>query len=101
MTAISLIAEKVSEVKEEMKRVGLWSATTPAWVLQYGKRSITTSEGFCEWLQFIYLPNRKTDMVMKNKDAGSDYIAPQASRFFSEDIKRGKLLQLLIELDSL
>ena len=101
MTEISLIAEKVSEVKEEMKRVGLWSATTPAWVLQYGKRNITTGEGFCEWLQFIYLPNRKTDMVMKNKDAGSDYIAPQASRFFSEDIKRGKLLQLLIELDSL
>jgi len=28
------------------------------------------------------------------------HIVPQAIKFFSEDVKKGKLLQLLIELDA-
>jgi uncharacterized protein YqcC (DUF446 family) len=101
MTEVSLITEKITEVKNEMKRVGLWATTTPAWVLQYGKRNITTGEGFSEWLQFIYLPNRKTEMTWKKEEYTRDYIAPQATKFFGGDINKGKLLQLLIELDSL
>lgn len=101
MTEISLIAEKITEVKEEMKRVGLWASITPVWVLQYSKRSITTGEGFSEWLQFIYLPNRKTDTTWKKEEYTRDYIAPQATKFFGGDRNKEKLLQLLIELDSL
>lgn len=101
MIEISLVAEKINEVKEEMKRVGLWATVAPAWVQHYGKRSITTGEDFCEWLQFIYLPNRKTVTAWKNKENERDYIAPQATKYFESDIKKGKLLQLLIELDSL
>jgi hypothetical protein len=29
------------------------------------------------------------------------YIVPQAVKFFSDDVQKGKLLQLLIELDGL
>ncbi len=101
MTDVSLIAEKITEVKEEMKRVGLWATTTPAWVLHYGRRSIATGEDFSEWLQFIYLPNQKTETVWKKGGHERDYIAPQATKFFGSDIKKGRLLQLLIELDSL
>ena len=67
MTEVSLIAEKITEVKEEMKRVGLWATITPAWVMHYGKRSIATGEDFSEWLQFIYLPNRKNEDMEKSK----------------------------------
>ncbi|MGB3005139.1 MAG: YqcC family protein [Chitinophagaceae bacterium] len=101
MIEISLVAEKINEVKEEMKRVGLWATEAPAWVLHFGKTSITDGKDFCEWLQFIYLPNRKIDSVGKNEVYERNYIVPQAIKFFSNDIKKGKLLQLLIELDSL
>jgi hypothetical protein len=30
-----------------------------------------------------------------------NYIVPQAMKFFGDDMQKGKLLQLLIELDSL
>ena len=95
MIEVSLTAEKITEVKEEMKRVGVWVAATPAWVFHYGRRNIASGEDFCEWLQFIYLPNRKNEVHTR------DYIAPQATKFFGNDIKKRKLLQLLIELDSL
>ncbi len=101
MTDVSLIAEKIQEVREEMMRAGLWAATTPEWVGHYEKRNFATVEDFNEWLQFIYLPNLKTDKAWKKEGHEKDYIAPQAIKFFGEDIKRGKLLQLLIELDSL
>lgn len=96
-----LLSEKISEVKEEMRRTGLLQKVTPAWVKKFEKRSISTGTNFCEWLQFIYLPNRKIENSFTNQDNAQDYIAPQAIRFFGEDVKRGKLLQLLIELDSL
>lgn len=101
MNDINLIAGKVKEVKEEMKLLGLWSAVTPAWVMHYGKRNITTGEDFSEWLQFIYLPNRKMNTAWSDIGKERDYIAPQATKFFSDDVKKGRLLQLLIELDSL
>jgi len=101
MTDTSLIAEKIAEVKNEMKRMGLWSTITPVWVMHYEKSSMTSGDSFCEWLQFIYLPNRKTLLAWKKENDDRDYIAPQATAFFGEDIKKGKLLQLLIELDSL
>jgi hypothetical protein len=48
-------------------------------------------------LQFIYLPNYRTASSQDNKRL----IVPQAVRFFGEDVKKGKLLQLLIELDAI
>ncbi len=101
MTEISLVAEKINEVKEEMKRVGLWATVAPAWVMHFGKGSISNDKDFSEWLQFIYLPNRKLETAVKKEFYEKNYIAPQAIKFFSSDVKKGKLLQLLIELDSL
>lgn len=101
MTEAMILSEKISEVKEEMKRTGIWKKDTPAWVKNFEKRSISTGINFCEWLQFVYLPNRKIENCFTNPDNEQDYIAPQAIRFFGKDVMRGKLLQLLIELDSL
>jgi hypothetical protein len=61
---------------------------------------ITTENDFSEWLQFVYLPNlaQQAQAVPGEK---KNYIVPHAVRFYGEDIKKGKLLRLLVELDSM
>lgn len=100
MTGIDPVANKIKEVKEEMKRTGVWKQEAPAWVNEFDKRAIASVEDFSEWLQFVYLPNMQ-QVESKSGNNPDNYIVPQAMRFFGEDMKKGKLLQLLIELDSL
>jgi uncharacterized protein YqcC (DUF446 family) len=94
------IAEKIDEITTEMKCMGLWKKQAPVWVQEYQRHDILTQHDFADWLQFVYLPNL---FQWENQGAGNgkNYIVPQAMRFFSADVKRGRLLQLLIELDSL
>jgi len=101
MTGTFLIAGKINEVRAEMKRTGLWKMEIPAWVKEFEKRTITNREDFSEWLQFVYLPNRIQEAESRQPVMEKIYIVPQAVKFFGSDIKKGKLLQLLIELDSL
>jgi uncharacterized protein YqcC (DUF446 family) len=92
-----LLTGKMDEIKAEMKKLGLWKKQAPRWVNDYAERSIATEEDFAGWLQFIYLPNRLNQPPFEEKK----HIVPQAVRFFGEDVKKGQLLQLLVELDSL
>jgi uncharacterized protein YqcC (DUF446 family) len=100
MVMISDITDKVAELKTEMKLVGLWKKQVPYWVNEFTQSNIKTEQDFAEWLQFVYLPNM---MQVENRSSmgAEKYIVPQAVQFFGEDVQKGKLLQLLIELDSL
>ena len=101
MTDPGFITKKIHEVREEMRRTDIWKNEAPAWVNDFEKRVINTGEDFVEWLQFVYLPNRVQETESTRSVHERIYIGPQAVRFFSSDIKKGKLLQLLIELDAL
>ena len=90
------LAEKIAEVYEELRRTSLWKADVPEWVHQYKKIPDTQVE-FSDWLQFIFLPNK----VQGNGTVIAAGIAPQAMRFYGIEVSKGKLLQLLVELDSL
>lgn len=90
------LAEKIAEVYEELKRTSLWKADVPEWVHQY-QRVPETEVEFSEWLQFVFLPNK----VQGNNTVTASGIAPQAMRFYAKEISKGKLLQLLVELDSM
>lgn len=88
---------KVAEITDELQKTGLWKRQSPGWVTDYEEKMIANEQDFLDWLQFIYLPN-----CMRHGGAESkSLIVPQAVKFFGEDVKKGKLLQLLIELDSL
>lgn len=76
-----------------MKQLHLWKTETPAWVTDYEK-GMNSLPDFSGWLQFIFLPN----CLLEIKERP---VALQAKRFFGTDIGKGKLLQLLIELDAL
>ena len=95
------IIDKINELKTELRKNGLWKKEDPDWVNEYDKRSIITHEDFSEWLQFVYLPNLLPSDDATNFRAEKRLIVPQAVKFFGEDVKKGKLLHLLIELDAL
>lgn len=92
----SQLAEKIAEVYDELKKTSLWKPDMPEWVQHYKEMPQTQVE-FSEWLQFVFLPNK----IQGDRLMGSGNIAPQAMRFFDKEINKGKLLQLLVELDSL
>lgn len=101
MTRGDTMYGKVKEVIDELKAIGLWKKEPPSWVIDFRQRNVVTEQEFLEWLQFIYLPNLLPQSGNHNILQAKNYVAPQAIRFFGEDVKRGKLLQLLIELDAL
>lgn len=94
------LAEKISEVCDELKRISLWKTGIPDWVNNYNK-AVETEVDFCEWLQFIYLPNLLQQTQHHEILTRDQNLAPQAVKFFGDEMRRGKMLQLLVELDSL
>jgi uncharacterized protein YqcC (DUF446 family) len=100
MVMMNAITDKVTELKIEMKRVGLWRKKVPYWVNEFTQSNIKTEQDFAEWLQFVYLPNM---LQLENRSSmgAEKYIVQQAVEFFGTDVQKGTLLQLLIELDGL
>lgn len=101
MRSAALLTEKVNEVRKELQHSGAWKSEAPAWVNDFTQRGIGTGEDFCVWLQFVYLPNRLQEAAYHAPVSEKNFIVPQAIKFFGSDIRKGKLLQLLIELDAL
>jgi uncharacterized protein YqcC (DUF446 family) len=97
--ASGLVKQKIGEIIMELKQQHLWKQEQPQWVNDFGGRDTRCSGDFAEWLQFIFLPNMLQNGVDSNGE--KKFVAPQAMRFLGEDVKRGELLRLLIELDSL
>lgn len=100
MSTTSLIIEKLHEVIGEMKETGLWKKLPPTWVNEYQERTVATENDFSQWLQFVYLPNL-AQQAQNSIEMKKNFIVPQALRFFGDDLKKGKLLRLLVELDSM
>lgn len=96
MSIHSITADRlvVLLIINEMKALKLWKGKAPEWITDY-KPSLANydQQDFCEWMQFVFLPNRLVG-VQKNTS-----IILQAKIHFQQDITKGKLLQLLIELD--
>ena len=97
---VNTLITKTSELEEELKNTGLWQKDAPAWVQEYDSNNGITKTDFAQWLQFVFVPNN----LQKNKlitAAEKKLIVPQAIKYFSDDVKKGRLLQILIEIDSL
>ena len=92
----SNIVNKAEEIIAELKKNGLWKKAEPLWVKDYEANIKLAHNDFAEWLQFVYLPNR-----LRNKAGTTSSIVPQAMKYFGDDVRKGKLLELLIELDAL
>lgn len=96
MTTATL--EKIEEVKIALRQLGYNTIKPPEWTRRFSTDATGAVKGsFLDWLQFVFLPNcvanRSQQMPLR--------IAPQAALFIGKDEKEIKLLQLLVELDSL
>jgi len=101
MYPVDTVYGKVKEIIDELKSTDLWLKEPPPWVVDFQKRNIANSQEFLEWLQFVYLPNLLPQSGNHHILLKRNYVAPQAIKFFGEDVKKGRLLHLLIELDAL
>lgn len=97
---VNTITAKTVELEKELKAIGLWQHTTPVWVHWYEDDRMIGKTDFAQWLQFVFIPNH----LQKNKMMPAEeknLIVPHAIKFFGDDVRKGKLLQILIEIDSL
>ncbi|RYE17436.1 MAG: hypothetical protein EOP51_23900 [Sphingobacteriales bacterium] len=93
------LQEKVGQIMQELKMQQLWESIPPVWVTRFKVCEIPQND-FAQWLQFIYLPNLLQPGTANSIQA-SVFLVPQAIEYFGSDVCKGKLLQLLVELDSL
>ena len=94
------IITKTEELEEELKINGLWQNDMPDWVKGYDDKNNISTTDFSQWLQFVFVPNHlQTHNIISI--AEKKLIVPNAIKYFGDDVKKGKLLQILIELDSL
>ncbi len=94
------IIHKTEELEEELRNTGLWQRDMPSWVHGFDESTGISATNFAEWLQFVFVPNH----LKKNKAlpaTGEHLIVPHALKYFGDDVRKGKLLQILIEIDSL
>ena len=97
---VNTLLTKTGELVEELKRTGLWQNNTPAWVHEYDHNSEPVRTDFAQWLQFVFVPNH---LYKKNpaETAERKLLVPQAVKHFGDDVQKGELLRILIEIDSL
>ncbi len=94
------IITKTTELENELKHAGLWQKDIPAWVHWFDEGGNIGKTDFTQWLQFVFIPNH----LHKNKiiaAAEKKLLVPHALKYFGNDLKKGKLLQILIEIDAL
>lgn len=84
---------QINLIIEAMKQAGVWSNETPDWIRNYNQGPI---DNIWQWLQYIHLPMRLQGALYK-----PDYLAPQLSAYMNNAPDHEKILQLVIELDSI
>ena len=95
------IANKIEELEREMRNTGLWQIETPNWVNYFEEKIFTNGKDFAQWLQYVFIPNHIQKDGKRIFGKEKKMIVPSAVIFFGADVRKGKLLQILIEIDSL
>ena len=97
--SVATILNKTKELEEELKNTGLWQRDMPEWVHGYDANNISNTN-FAQWLQFVFVPNHMHTQKLISI-AEKKLIVPHAIKYFGDDVRKGKLLKILIEIDSL
>jgi uncharacterized protein YqcC (DUF446 family) len=94
------IVSLAADLENAMRAEDLWLNQLPGWVQGFQTGNAVLQTDFAQWLQFVFIPNhlhsnRQVPQAEKN------LIVPQAMKFFGNDVRKGKLLRILIEIDAL
>ena len=91
--------EKIKELEAEMKRLCLWQKIPPQWVNHFEEEIRLNVNGFALWLQYVFIPNHTQNGAFEDTTFDKQPIVPTAIKVFGNDIRKGRLLQILIEMD--
>ena len=97
----TLLNDKINELELEMRRKGLWQKETPDWVNYFEEKIFADGKDFAQWLQYVFIPNHSQQAAQYSSIKERKMIVLPALKFFGADVHKGKLLQILIEIDSL
>jgi len=97
-----VVAAKLDEIEEEMKRVGLWQEK-PLAPEQYNFTSAFAMDtmSFDQWLQFIFVPRVRGIISAGGGFPASSSVGAQAVREFDTHPNAQRLITLLSEFDRL
>ena len=97
-----VVAAKLDEIEEEMKRVGLWQEK-PLAPEQYNFTSAFAMDtmSFDQWLQFIFVPRVRGIISASGGFPASSSVGAQAVREFDTHPNAQRLITLLSEFDRL
>src|SRR5215469_12765383 len=97
-----VVAAKLGEIEQEMKRVGLWQEQ-PLKPEQYNfsKAFAMDTMSYDQWLQFIFVPRVKEIISTRGKFPASSSVGAQAVREFDTYRNAERLITLLSEFDRL
>ena len=97
-----VVAAKLDEIEQEMKRVGLWQEG-PLEPERYNFSSAFAMDtmSFDQWLQFIFVPRVRGIISEGGKFPASSSVGAQAVREFDTYPNAQRLISLLSEFDSL
>ena len=93
--------EKINELEAEMKTLNLWQKEPPQWVNHFEDKIVFDTNGFVLWLQYVFIPNHLQKENFYTSNIEQVLIVPTAFKIFGNDVCKGKLLRILIELDAL
>ena len=97
-----VVAAKLDEIEEEMKRVELWQER-PLRPEQYNFTSAfaTDTMSYDQWLQFIFVPRVRSIISARGEFPASSSVGAQAVREFDTYPNAQRLITLLSEFDRL
>ena len=91
---------KVEELEQELRTTGYWKKEVPEWVGKYDNKTDPRDVDYAQWWQYVFIPNYLNYDKFKTP-VSKISIVPQALKYFEEGIKKGKLLQIMIEIDAI
>jgi uncharacterized protein YqcC (DUF446 family) len=99
---VGLALAKIREIEAELKRLGRWSSVSPTreqldGMGPFGMGTMT----FCAWIQFVLIPRVREISEKGGKFPAESNVGAHAVREFDGDIDADRLVELLIEFDSI
>lgn len=96
---LNTITRKIIELEDELKNTGIWEQTVLCTLPMHEVDNTPSTADFIQWLRFDFIPNHLQKKKIANRE--KRLLVPHAIKYFGEYLHKGKLLQILIELDSL
>ena len=100
MYVSGLYTDKLNDLQDALKEYGLWQDEVAGENVLFSPGVLVTANDYARWLQDVFFTGVSLPARIKTGDEKRTTML-QAIKFFSIGDEKGKLLQILIEVDAL